>query len=282
MNRIAALSLFLASSDALLVGVAPKCAPIRIFMEESEMEYRKRMADTRDASKSIEWNAALAALDKITPPMVLGRPVTPIDIPALQSAISDAMAAGVEYDEIAPFEKVLLDAVKASGEDIARDPALMKLQEESAARQAALDQVIIDADNKRQKAMMAFKAMNTAKPSVMFGKVNGKVDLPAYRAAIDAAIAAGVDEESIEENEKLYDQASGKTVPRKVDPRQGMYDAYYELQAATPTMIGGLRLPGPPTDVPRLKAAIEAAKEAGVDESAITMAEKALKAAGGA
>ena len=61
-----------------------------------------------------------------------------------------------------------------------------------------------------------------------------------------------------------------------------MYDAYYELQAATPTMIGGLRLPGPPTDVPRLKAAIEAAKEAGVDESAITMAEKALKAAGGA
>ena len=93
------------------------------------MEYRKRMADTRDASKSIEWNAALAALDKITPPMALGRPVTPIDIPALQSAISDAMAAGVEYDEFAPFEKVLLDAVKASGEDIARDPALMKLQE---------------------------------------------------------------------------------------------------------------------------------------------------------
>ena len=136
MNRIATATvaaLFLASSDALLVGVAPKCAPIRIFME-SEMEYRKRMADTRDASKSIEWNAALAALDKITPPMVLGRPVTPIDIPALQSAISDAMAAGVEYDEIAPFEKVLLDAVKASGEDIARDPALMKLQEESAAR----------------------------------------------------------------------------------------------------------------------------------------------------
>ena len=88
MNRIATATvaaLFLASSDALLVGVAPKCAPIRIFME-SEMEYRKRMADTRDASKSIEWNAALAALDKITPPMVLGRPVTPIDIPALQSA----------------------------------------------------------------------------------------------------------------------------------------------------------------------------------------------------
>ena len=51
MNRIATVAaLFLASSDALLVGVAPKCAPIRIFME-SEMEYRKRMADTRDASK---------------------------------------------------------------------------------------------------------------------------------------------------------------------------------------------------------------------------------------
>ena len=53
-------------------------------------------------------------------------------------------------------------------------------------------------------------------------------------------------------------------------------------ELATTTTMAALTAEAEGVVVPRLKAAIEAAKEAGVDESAITMAEKALKAAGGA
>ena len=269
--RIAlALALLLARAGALRL---PLHAPARCLSPrmESEMEYRKRMAESRDPSKSDEWNRAYARLEKLVPVIVFGKAIGPVDVPALRTAISDALKVGVEFEELSVYDNIAQAAAK--GDEVATSPEVEQAAKEAAAQREAADKLVREADMARQRSLMAFSALQAAKPSVAFGRVVGAVDLPAFRKAIDAARDAGVDAPDLASAEKLYELAAGGGAT--ADPRKAMYDAFFEMQEATPLVVFG-KVMGK-VDVPRLRAAIEAARREGVDESAIVDAERALR-----
>ena len=219
MRRIIALLAVLHEVSTLRVASAAlrPSAALRtrcsLVMDESEMAYLKRMADTKDASKSAEWNAAQAAMEKAAPIMVLGRPVGEADLSALTSAISDALAAGVDYNDIRPFEKTAKELAAFTGEEYVLSPEAVETMDKLKAERDAEEDKVRDVIAERQKMMFALGEMGRAMPTMIFGKVVGKVDLVDFRAKIDAARAAGAEgtfPESMKEAEDAYKQAGGR------------------------------------------------------------------------
>ena len=240
------------------------------------MEFRKRMAERKDASKSDEWNAAYAKMEKCAPIIVFGRAIGDVDLPALQQAITEALRAGVMYEELAEYDRAAANLAKSLGQDVVQSPEAKAAAEEAARKRAEADQVTLEEDAARSRKLRAFSLLQDAMPKTVFGKVSTKnLDLAKLRAAIDDAKAAGVADTDIEAAEKAYQAASGVEVAAEVSPQQAMYNAFFELQQATPTVVFGRVLGA--VDVPRLTAAIEKARKEGVDESAIAPAEAALK-----
>ena len=195
------------AAPAARLGISVQRRMPAVCLAESEFEYRKRMAEQRDGSKSLEWNQAYARLEKVVPVIVFGKAVGDVNLPDLRAAISDALAAGVEYEEMEKYVKILRDVDDSTKNDDI--PALLQAQKAADARREAADQLTIQEDEARRRALRAFSEMQAARPSVIFGNIVGKVDAPAYRAAIDAARDAGVDAADIEEAERLYKLATG-------------------------------------------------------------------------
>ena len=258
------------------------CQRASFLRMESELAYRRRMAEQKDNSKSIEWNQAYALVEKCTPVLVLGRPVGPFNLTALDAAISNALDVGVEYEAIAEFDKVRIKLATDAGEAIELSPQAQAAAQAASAEMESWKQ----ADLKRRAALMAFKELQNAMPTKAFGSYGRIKDEARLLRAIDAARKAGVDADTIataEEamrqvaaaNVKPADVAPASPAPEDTDPQKVLWAAGIELEAASPMVVFG-RVIGE-ADAPRLRAAIELARQSGVSGDTIEAAEKKLK-----
>ena len=104
------LSLCVACSDAVLLSPLRSSHPTRCASAhmESEMAYRKRMAESKDPSKPAEWNKAYSDLEKCCPKLVMGRLIGGNPEPdAIRAALQRAREVDLTDAELEPFEKVL-------------------------------------------------------------------------------------------------------------------------------------------------------------------------------
>lgn len=259
------------------------------------MAYRKRMAERRDATKSDEWNRAYARLEKLVPVIVMGNAVTPVNVTAVNSAIADALKAGVDFGEIEQYDKIAKKAAADAGEEIELTPELQAAAKAAAAAREEATAAKIDEQKAQQDKLRAFSVLQDALPKDLFGRVVVGAKFSAektarLKTAIDEAKAAGVDLETIVKAEQAYAMAVSKDASASADdkaraakvqsaaaanPTQQMYDAFFEMQKASPTVVFNKVVGN--ADAGRLAAAIDKARAAGVDESSIAMAEAKLR-----
>ena len=174
------------------------------------MQYRKRMAELKDPSRSAEWNSAYRKLDSLSPIVLWGdvRVGTVKNRTAFIDALEEASMAGFTADELSSFQRILQQDIRldpdgdqpAEPGDMAATLLAKKRAEDeriSEERRASLE-----AKAKRDAAAAAYANMQSAMPVMAFGRVIGpKPDAQKLRTAIEQARETCVSMQAIREAE---------------------------------------------------------------------------------
>ncbi|WP_320672732.1 hypothetical protein [Patulibacter defluvii] len=226
----------------------------------------KGLADKQGVTTDQAVKAATDALKKAQDATATETKKSPISVPGLtatidplKKAIDDAKKAGVDGAAVTAAEKTLADA----------EAALKKAQDQAGSTQAATDAL-----KKAQDATAA----ETAKSPISVPGLTATID--PLKKAIDDAKKAGVDPSAISGAEKTLADAEAalKKAQDQSGSTQAATDALKKAQDATAaeTAKSPIDVPGLTGSIDALKKAIDVAKTAGVDPSAISGAEKTL------